>query len=326
MRHDGDRRQRRPGGGHRAAGRRRSGGARPVGLRRRVRRGRPRHVRLRRGHDRAVPQPARTVARSADGRAAASAPSTFRCRSSTTRGRSRWPRHASARRPVRRRRRASSSGPASAAASSSTAGCTSVVTAGPASWPTRSSCATARRVGVATGAASRLWRPRGRWPRSLQQPTIEDVFQAAAAGDQRAAQAIETVADHLGVAIANVITMLVPERVVIGGGVAGAGTDLLEPIRRAVARHSVLVPADWYEIVPAVLGPYAGAIGAALVGFRSRRLIMAGGAGGGGSAGAPRPAIDPACPVDRQQAGCRRRRRFELASQPPVAKRNGSRR
>jgi glucokinase len=96
------------------------------------------------------------------------------------------------------------------------------------------------------------------------QPTIEDVFRAAATSDQRAVDAIETVADHLGVAIANVITMLVPERVVIGGGVAGAGTDLLEPIRRAVGRHSVLVPPDWYEIVPAALGPYAGAIGAAL--------------------------------------------------------------
>jgi len=102
------------------------------------------------------------------------------------------------------------------------------------------------------------------------QPTIEDVFRAAATGDQRAADAIETVADHLGVAIANVITMLVPERVVIGGGVAGAGADLLEPIRRAVARHTVLVPPDWYEIVPAALGPYAGAIGAALWSFDSQ--------------------------------------------------------
>ena len=65
-------------------------------------------------------------------------------------------------------------------------------------------------------------------------------------------------------AIANVITMLVPERVVIGGGVADAGPALLDPIRAAVARHSVLVPQDWYEIVPAALGPWGGSIGAAL--------------------------------------------------------------
>lgn len=94
--------------------------------------------------------------------------------------------------------------------------------------------------------------------------SVEDAFVAARAGDERSAAAIETVADHIGVAIANMITVLVPDRVVIGGGVAGAGDSLLEPIRAAVERHSVLVPHDWYDVVPAVLGPEAGAIGAAL--------------------------------------------------------------
>ena len=103
------------------------------------------------------------------------------------------------------------------------------------------------------------------------QPTVEAVVRAARLGDERAAAAIETVSDHLGVAIANVITVLVPERVVIGGGVADAGPALLDPIRAAVARHSVLVPPDWYEIVPAALGPWAGSIGAALLGPRQLR-------------------------------------------------------
>jgi glucokinase len=96
------------------------------------------------------------------------------------------------------------------------------------------------------------------------QPTAHDAFTAAAAGDEPAQAAIAEVADHLGVAIANVITILIPERVVIGGGVAEAGEALLGPVREAVARHCVLVPPDWYEIVPAQLGPHAGAIGAAL--------------------------------------------------------------
>jgi glucokinase len=90
------------------------------------------------------------------------------------------------------------------------------------------------------------------------------VFAAARDGDDQAAAAIATVADHFGVAMANLVTVLVPERVVIGGGGAGAGELLLDPIRAAVRRHSVLVPDEWYEIVPAVLGPDAGAIGAAL--------------------------------------------------------------
>jgi glucokinase len=96
------------------------------------------------------------------------------------------------------------------------------------------------------------------------QASPEAVFRAAAAGDERAAAAVRAVVGHLAVGIANLVTVLWPERVVIGGGVAAAGEQLLGPLRRAVADASPLVdPASW-EIVPAALGPGAGAIGAAL--------------------------------------------------------------
>jgi glucokinase len=94
--------------------------------------------------------------------------------------------------------------------------------------------------------------------------TVHEAFAAAAAGDERATAALAGVADYLGIAIANLVTVLVPERVVIGGGVADAGDALLTLVREATARHCVLVPSDWYEIVPARLGRHAGAIGAAL--------------------------------------------------------------
>jgi glucokinase len=94
--------------------------------------------------------------------------------------------------------------------------------------------------------------------------TVHEAFAAAAAGDERAAAALAEVAGYLGIAIANIVTVLMPERVVIGGGVADAGDALLALVREATARHCVLVPADWYEIVPAQLGRHAGAIGAAL--------------------------------------------------------------
>lgn len=104
----------------------------------------------------------------------------------------------------------------------------------------------------------------GALARLAGQPSPDAAFRAAAAGDARAAQAIASVVDAFGVAIANMVTILVPERVVIGGGVAEAGDALFVPLRAAVDRNSSLVPRDWYEIVPAKLGPYAGAIGAAL--------------------------------------------------------------
>jgi glucokinase len=95
-------------------------------------------------------------------------------------------------------------------------------------------------------------------------PSPQAVFAAAAAGDERAAAAVEATVGRLAVGIANLVTVLWPERVVVGGGVAAAGEQLLGPLRRAVAAASPLVDPDAYEIVPAALGPAAGAIGAAL--------------------------------------------------------------
>ena len=87
-------------------------------------------------------------------------------------------------------------------------------------------------------------------------------------GPQRA---VAGVIEHLGRAIANTVTAILPERVVIGGGVAEAGDALFVPLRAAVARHVTLVPPDWYDIVPAVLGRHAGAVGAALWAAESSR-------------------------------------------------------
>jgi glucokinase len=92
----------------------------------------------------------------------------------------------------------------------------------------------------------------------------EAVFAAAAAGDARAAEAVRSVVGRLAVGIANLVTVLWPERVVVGGGVAAAGERLFGPLRAAVAASAPLVDPDAYEVVPAALGPAAGAIGAAL--------------------------------------------------------------
>ena len=87
---------------------------------------------------------------------------------------------------------------------------------------------------------------------------------AAQAGDEVARAALESVAARLAHGLANVVTVLLPERVVVGGGVAAAGDLLLGPLRRELARRAPLVPPDWYDVVPAAVGPLAGAVGAAL--------------------------------------------------------------
>jgi len=75
----------------------------------------------------------------------------------------------------------------------------------------------------------------------------------------------------LACGIVSLINALDPQRVVIGGGIAQAGPTLFDPLREAVGRLEWRPTGQAVEIVPAMLGSDAGAIGAA-------RYAMVGGA------------------------------------------------
>lgn len=92
--------------------------------------------------------------------------------------------------------------------------------------------------------------------------TAEEVYADARAGDQACAAVIAEACRHLGAALASLLMIVGPDRIVVGGGVAAAGETLLAPLRAEVARRIQLIPAGDIEIVPAVLGSYAGAMGA----------------------------------------------------------------
>jgi glucokinase len=97
--------------------------------------------------------------------------------------------------------------------------------------------------------------------------SFDEVVRAARAGDERARTALADAGRLIGTAIANLTIFLAPQRVVVGGGVAGAGELLLDPLRDEVHRRAANVaPLAKIEIVPATLGSFAGAIGAALYG------------------------------------------------------------
>ncbi|HET8621282.1 MAG TPA: ROK family protein [Acidimicrobiales bacterium] len=95
----------------------------------------------------------------------------------------------------------------------------------------------------------------------------EHVTQAAAEGDPGALAVIETFAGWVAHGVANLVTLLDSELVVIGGGLVEVGDLLLDPVRRAFA-DQVMAPAARADvrIVAAELGERAGAIGAALLG------------------------------------------------------------
>jgi glucokinase len=91
---------------------------------------------------------------------------------------------------------------------------------------------------------------------------FEDVIEAADAGNPDAIAALDDAIAHLGVGLANIVTVLGPERIVIGGGAAGEA--LVERIQEAVRTRVTLVPRDRILVVPATLGATGGAVGAAI--------------------------------------------------------------
>lgn len=94
--------------------------------------------------------------------------------------------------------------------------------------------------------------------------SAEGVYAGARDGDPACQAAVASACRHLGAALASLVNVLGPERIVIGGGVAAAGETLLGPLRAEVQRRLQLVPGREVQIVPAVLGSMAGAMGAAV--------------------------------------------------------------
>lgn len=100
----------------------------------------------------------------------------------------------------------------------------------------------------------------------LNKITPEVIAQAASLGDSVALDILATAGEYLGAGIGNILIMLEPEKVVIGGGVARLGEWIMKPIFETVKRRVHTTPLENIEarIVPAALGSEAGVIGAAV--------------------------------------------------------------
>ncbi len=68
---------------------------------------------------------------------------------------------------------------------------------------------------------------------------------------------------HLAAAVASFINAFDPEIVIVGGGIAQAGTALFEPLRDNLNRFEWRPMGHQVQVIPAALGEKAGAIGAA---------------------------------------------------------------
>lgn len=97
----------------------------------------------------------------------------------------------------------------------------------------------------------------------LTRITADDVFQGARVGDGVCISVVRDTAKYVGMAVANLATMLDPEVVVLGGTIAVSGDMMLEAIRVECSRRMRPIQAERVRIVLSTLGADAVAIGAA---------------------------------------------------------------
>jgi len=93
-----------------------------------------------------------------------------------------------------------------------------------------------------------------------------EAVERARAGDARARSGLAEIGRYLGIGIANAVTVLTPELVILGGGWASAGELIIEPIKAEMRRRVITTPVERVDVVLAQLGMWAGAIGAAVHG------------------------------------------------------------
>jgi glucokinase len=96
----------------------------------------------------------------------------------------------------------------------------------------------------------------------LSSMTAKDVAEAARDGDAVAVRIIKSTGDRLGEALAILVDLLNPERIVIGGLAMRMGESLLGPARRAMEREALPGSARICRIVPASLDESIGDVAA----------------------------------------------------------------
>lgn len=105
--------------------------------------------------------------------------------------------------------------------------------------------------------------------RNIKEVSAKTVVEAVRRKDKLAVEIWDETCRFLAIGIGNIITILAPEAVIIGGGVAMAGDLLFEPVRKMVPQFVSMIPADKINVLPAALGSESGVYGALVVGKKA---------------------------------------------------------
>ena len=96
----------------------------------------------------------------------------------------------------------------------------------------------------------------------------ESLLQLAADGHAGARRVLADAGEHIGLAVANMVTLIDPDRVVVGGELGAANELLVGPLRYAARSAAVTTAGSSIDIVSAELGERAEALGAVILVLR----------------------------------------------------------
>lgn len=102
----------------------------------------------------------------------------------------------------------------------------------------------------------------GRIGGDISKLEAKDIFDAAREGDEFSLDIVEYVAEYLAMGIGNILNIINPKAIILGGGVALAGDILLKPLRRKLRKYAMEATLDGLEILQAELGNEGGVVGA----------------------------------------------------------------
>lgn len=119
---------------------------------------------------------------------------------------------------------------------------------------------------VGGGAIVRRWREVGGQPSTNEETGVDELLAAAAVGDAAATRVLEETVEILGLGLSNLVNLLNPERIVLGGwaGLRLAENNVVE-ITTATKSASLKRPSTQFDLVRSTIGRDAIALGAALL-------------------------------------------------------------
>jgi glucokinase len=99
--------------------------------------------------------------------------------------------------------------------------------------------------------------------------TGRELVGAAREGNPESLEAIYEIGRRLGAGLGSLVNIFDPELIVLGGGFSQARDLFLEPALETMRQEALPPGRDQVRVVPALLGPDAGLVGSAFVGFEA---------------------------------------------------------